>query len=97
MKIFGERLRTLRTKHGLTQQALADKLCSERSTIAGWELKGKEPDFQFIIDIADIFDVSIDYLFGRDAFIEKSRKMSKLDDEYSLQSLPKSIYNDDVP
>ena len=56
MKIFGERLRTLRLAHGMTQQALADMLCSERSTIVGWELRGKEPDFQFVVDIADIFD-----------------------------------------
>ena len=74
MKIFGERLRTLRLAHSMTQQTLAELLCSERTTILGWELKDKEPDYQFVVDIADIFDVSIDYLFGRDDFIEKSRK-----------------------
>lgn len=74
MKIWGERLRTLRLEHGMSQQALADKLCTERSTITGWELKGKEPDFQFVVDIANFFDVSIDYLFGRDAFLAKSQE-----------------------
>lgn len=88
MKIFGERLRILRLKHGMTQQTLADLLSSERTTITGWELKGKEPDFQFVVDIADIFDVPIDYLFGRDAFIAKSREMSNFDDDNSLNSLP---------
>ena len=81
MKIFGERLRILRLKHGMTQQTLADLLCSEHTTIVGWELKGKEPDFQFIVDIADLFDVSIDYLFGRDAFIEKSQGLTNINDE----------------
>lgn len=80
MKIFGERLRTLRLKYGMTQQALADKLCTERTTITGWELKGKEPDFDFVVDIADVFDVSIDYLFGRDAFLEKFQEMSNSND-----------------
>lgn len=80
MKIFGERLRTLRLKHGMTQQALADKLCTERTTITGWELKGKEPDFDFVVDIADVFGVSIDYLFGRDAFLEKFQEMSNSND-----------------
>lgn len=80
MKIFGERLRTLRIAHGMTQQELADKLCTERTTLTGWELKGKEPDFQFVVDIADIFDVPIDYLFGRDAFLEKSKDVPKLND-----------------
>ena len=58
MKLWGERLKMLRLEHGMTQQALADKLCTERTTIAGWELKGKEPDFQLVVDIADVFNVS---------------------------------------
>ena len=62
MKLWGERLKMLRLEHGMTQQALADKLCTERTTIAGWELKGKEPDFQLVVDIADVFNVSVDYL-----------------------------------
>ena len=62
MKVFGERLRTLRLANGMTQQTLAEMLCADRTTILGWELHGKEPDFQFVIDIANIFDVSIDYL-----------------------------------
>ncbi len=80
MKLWGERLKMLRLEHGMTQQALADKLCTERTTIAGWELKGKEPDFDFVVDIADVFDVSIDYLFGRDAFLEKFQEMSNSND-----------------
>ena len=60
MKVFGERLRTLRLAHSMTQQTLAEMLCSERTTILGWELKDKEPDYQFVVDIADIFDVSIE-------------------------------------
>ena len=35
MKLWGERLKMLRLEHGMTQQALADKLCTERTTIAG--------------------------------------------------------------
>ena len=99
MKVFGERLRTLRLANGMTQQTLAEMLCSERTTILGWELKDKEPDYQFVVDIADIFDVSIDYLFGRDDFIEKSRKreMSKFDDENSLNSPSHTDYNEADP
>lgn len=99
MKVFGERLRTLRLANGMTQQTLAEMLCADRTTILGWELHGKEPDFQFVIDIANIFDVSIDYLFGRDDFIEKTRKreMSKFDDENSLNSPSHTDYNEDVP
>lgn len=81
----------------MTQQVLADMLCSERSTIVGWELKGKEPDFQFIVDIADIFDVSVDYLFGRDDFIKKSQEMSNFDDEKFLSPSHEQPIIEDVP
>lgn len=97
MKIFGERLRTLRLAHGMTQQQLADTLYSERTTIVGWELKGKEPDFQFVVDIADFFDVSVDYLFGRDNFINKSRKMSNFDDKNFLSPPDEYPIIQDVP
>ncbi|MXP77212.1 helix-turn-helix domain-containing protein [Lachnospiraceae bacterium WCA-9-b2] len=97
MKIFGERLRTLRLAHSMTQQTLAELLCSERTTILGWELKDKEPDYQYVVDIADIFDVSIDYLFGRDDFIEKSRKREmSIDNEDPLKSPSQTDYNEDV-
>lgn len=97
MKVFGERLRTLRLVHSMTQQTLAELLCSERTTILGWELKDKEPDYQYVVDIADIFDVSIDYLFGRDDFIEKSRKREmSIDNEDTLKSPSQTDYNEDV-
>lgn len=97
MKVFGERLRTLRLAHSMTQQTLAELLCSERTTILGWELKDKEPDYQFVVDIADIFDVSVDYLFGRDDFIEKSRNREmSIDNEEPLKSPSQTDYNEDV-
>lgn len=33
-----------------------------RATIAGCEVKGKEPRYETLIKLADYFDVSIDYL-----------------------------------
>lgn len=66
METFSIKLRKIRTEHGMTQQELADLLYLDRTTILGYELRGKEPTFQTLIKIADIFDVSIDYLLGRD-------------------------------
>ena len=36
-----------------------------RSTIAGYETKGREPDVHMLITMADFYDVSMDYLVGR--------------------------------
>ncbi len=62
--MFSKRLRELRNERGITQQQLADLLQFGRSTIAGYERNGKQPDNQRLCQLADFFDVSVDYLLG---------------------------------
>ncbi len=59
---FGEILRKLRMKKGLTQAELADLLGMSRSTIGMYEQGKREPDFEVEGKIASLFDVSLDYL-----------------------------------
>jgi transcriptional regulator with XRE-family HTH domain len=49
---------------GITQKELADRLHISRSTIAGYESLGKEPDGEKLCALADFFGVSVDYLLG---------------------------------
>lgn len=67
MKSFSERLKQLRQQFGWTQDDLANKMGVSRSTIAGYEAKSKlrEPDFETVQKLANLFDVSVDYLLGR--------------------------------
>lgn len=65
MNTFGEKLKTLRVKKGLTQLELAKILDCADSTIRGWESNRRELDFETLKKIADIFNVSIDFLLGR--------------------------------
>lgn len=62
---FGQRLRDLRVSHGLTQFELADKAQIPRSTLGSYELDRRHPDFDALDALADLFDVSFDYLLGR--------------------------------
>ncbi len=62
---FSKRLKMLRDKKGLTQQDIANVLGVGRATIAGYETKGKQPDYEKLVKLADFFNVSIDYLIGR--------------------------------
>lgn len=64
MFTFGTKLKKLREEKGITQQQLADLLHVGRPTIAGYETKGKEPDFDKIVWLAKYFDVTVDYLLG---------------------------------
>lgn len=62
--MFSERLKRLRMEKGITQKELADQLHISRSTIAGYESLGKEPDGEKLCALADFFGVSVDYLLG---------------------------------
>ncbi len=65
MEIFSKRLKILRGEKELTQENLGDILHKNRNSIAGYESRNQEPDFEFLCLIADFFDVSVDYLLGR--------------------------------
>lgn len=62
---FWNVFKALRMASGLTQQELADKLKISRSTIGMYETGAREPDYDTLEEIADFFNVDIDYLLGR--------------------------------
>mgnify|MGYP005792322911 CR=1 FL=1 len=62
---FWSVFKALRMASGLTQQELADKLKISRSTIGMYETGAREPDYDTLEQIADFFNVDIDYLLGR--------------------------------
>lgn len=62
MMSFSKNLKNLRKKHNKTQKDLAVYLNVTRPTIAGYETKNKEPDFERLILIAEYFDVTVDCL-----------------------------------
>lgn len=61
---FAENLKKLRKDNNVTQQELADYLGTGRSSIAGYETKGKHPDFSKLKMIAQYFNTTTDYLLG---------------------------------
>jgi len=65
MTTFGERIKTLRLSRGYTQQDLADILGTAKSTISMYENDNRNPDFETLEAIADLFNVNMDYLLGR--------------------------------
>ena len=61
---FGELLRDLRREFNISQNALALKLSVSQDTISLWECGKSLPDFLSIKKLAEIFNVSADYLLG---------------------------------
>ncbi len=62
MQKFGEKLRTLRKRRGLTVRQLAAMLGITHSHIVGLEKSKHKPSVELVIKLADLFDVSIDRL-----------------------------------
>ena len=63
--VFPQRLKELRQKKGLTQQEIADLVHVNRVTYTNWEKGNREPNFEIVIKLADLLEVSVDWLFGR--------------------------------
>ncbi len=64
--MLGERLRGLRKEKGITQKELAEKLSMDTSIICKYESGAAVPSYEALEKIADYFDISTDYLFGRE-------------------------------
>ena len=66
MTNFANRLKSLRTKHGYTQAALAEILGISQSAVGMYEQGRREPDSTLLKRICEVFEVSTDYLLGHD-------------------------------
>lgn len=58
-------LKELRKADNLTQEEISKKLNIAKSTYCGYELGISEPSLETLIKLADYYDVSLDYLVGR--------------------------------
>ncbi|AJA42884.1 XRE family transcriptional regulator [Clostridium tetani] len=63
--MFGDRLKELREEKELTQEELGKFLNVSRQTVSGYESEAIEPNIGNLVKLADIFNVSLDYLLGR--------------------------------
>jgi len=62
--VIAERIKFLREQKRLTQAELAKKLGITRSSVNAWEMGISVPSTQYIVELANIFSVSTDYLLG---------------------------------
>ena len=69
--MIADRIKKLRQQFGLTQFDLAKKLNITRSSVNAWEMGISIPSTQYIVELAELFKVSTDYILGlsRDSVI----------------------------
>ncbi|OPA74120.1 transcriptional regulator [Paenibacillus selenitireducens] len=62
---YGNRIADLRERKGWTQEELATTIGISRAALSHYEKNRRKPDFETLTQLADLFQVSIDYLIGR--------------------------------
>ncbi len=66
MSCFSEKLKELREEKGLSQAQLAKEVGLSSGAIGHWEVKKRVPNLDAVIILADYFQVSLDYIAGRE-------------------------------
>ena len=83
MDLFSKRLRQLRMKKKMTQISLSTRTGLSQETISAYERSASKPSVEVLARLADFFDVSADYLMGRD---DKEKRIEKyLTDSFEMQ------------
>lgn len=88
---FVDRIKELRKSLHYTQSEMAERLNVSQGTIASWENGLRIPEIQRILEIAEEFNVSIDYLFGREKTKEKQNQVQLTDQEMALLDAYRSL------
>lgn len=78
---FGERLKWLRERSGLTQKFAAEKIGVKNNTLSSYESSKRQPDYITLKKLADLYEVTIDYIITGE---ENSSTVSVAGQEISL-------------
>lgn len=63
---IGRKLKEARQMRGLTQENVAEKLNVSRQTISNWETEKFYPDMLYVLQLSDLYQVSLDELLKGD-------------------------------
>ena len=77
-KHFYENLKNVREKKGISQKEMAERIGVAKSTYSMYESGSREPNLQTIRKIANVLDVSIEYLMNGYVDYELQNNIIKL-------------------
>ena len=94
MAQFGEILAELRNDKGLSQEELGQKLHVAGSTISSYERCVNLPNSERILQLAEFFHVTTDYLLGRTSYnLSPDLLMAPFNDHISVHELVELMQN----
>lgn len=77
MSTLGEKIAEKRKNLGMTQLEFADRMSVTRQTVSRWEAGTVLPDIEKIADIAQILEVSCDYLLKKESVEDNTATREK--------------------
>lgn len=90
-----ERIKSLRSEMGISQQKLGDSISISQQSINKYENHDVEPDILTLKKLADFFNTSIDYLVGQTDIRRKIENVKEFDlndeEEKVIQNFRKLI------
>ena len=95
--LFAETLKQLRTKKGLSQRELAEKMYVNRSTITRWESGSRLPDVAMISRLSQCLETNIGTLFSTALESDASPNVIIVDDKKMFISGALSILEEVLP
>ena len=75
---FGENFKNIRKQCGLSQQEVADKLQIKQSSVSDWENDVSRPDYEKLIALSELYDVTLYELLGIDGTENCKKPRSRL-------------------
>lgn len=88
---FNQILKNLRLNNGYTQKELSKLIGVGQTTVANYESGVRIPDIGILVTIANVFNISLDGLIGRECIINKS-----FDTKYNYEDYFKCLLNGDI-
>ena len=82
---LGERLAKLRKEKGLSQEDVADRINVTRQTVSKWELDQSLPDFDKIIPLCKLYNISSDELLTGNIEKQEEGDLSDVNSERALE------------
>ena len=71
---FGETIKKLRRDLNMTQEKLAEMLSISPQAVSRWETNVAMPDISLLLPLANLFNVTTDFLLGMDTYRKDLRK-----------------------
>ena len=101
--MLGNNIKKLRLSKEMTQEDLGKFLNKTKNNISQYETEKREPDNDTLKKIADLFEVSVDYLLGRDLSTSNSNLSyheinipNEYTDKYKVTSRDKKQYLEEM-